>query len=97
MPGEIQLDGTFKVDHCMRYKPNENATRNTEYGEVCSPQMFLNETIKCDKWVFDHSSSFTIVEQFAVTCDENEWKLPFVGTVHFAGVIVGSWWLIFGD
>jgi OCT family organic cation transporter-like MFS transporter 4/5 len=97
MPGEIQLDGTFKMDHCRRYKPNVESTRNTEYGEVCSPAIFLNETIKCDQWVFDQGGSHTIVEQFKVTCEENEWKLAFVGTAHFAGVILGSLWLMFGD
>lgn len=53
--------------------------------------------MKCEKWVFDKSDSFTIVEQWGITCEENEWKLAFVGTMHFAGVIVGSLWMAFGD
>lgn len=85
------------MDHCLRYKPNANTTRNTEYGEICTTQMFLNETIKCDQWVFDRSDSHTIVEKWNITCEENEWKLAFVGTAHFSGVIVGSLWLVFGD
>lgn len=97
IPGEIQLDGTFKIDHCNRYKTYVNASRNTEYGEVCSTQMFSNETIKCDQWVFDHSSSYTIVEQWNITCEENEWKLAFVGTAYFSGVIFGSLWMACGD
>lgn len=51
MPGEIMLDGTYRIDHCKRFKPIVNASRN--FGETCSVQMFANETIKCDQWVFD--------------------------------------------
>lgn len=59
--------------------------------------MFLNETVKCDSFVFDKTSSLTIAERFSITCSENKWKLPMVGTAHFCGVIVGSIWLTFGD
>lgn len=71
--------------------------QSNKYDELCPPQSFLSETIKCDKFVFDHSGSFTILEQFEMTCEENEWKLAFVGTAHFLGVIVGSLWMILGD
>jgi MFS transporter, OCT family, solute carrier family 22 (organic cation transporter), member 4/5 len=73
--------------------------QSNKYGEICSPQSFLNDTILCDKFVFDHSSSFThtIVEEWNMTCEDNEWKLAFVGTAHFLGVIVGSLWMILGD
>lgn len=93
------MDGFFKIDHCNRYRYNDNASQmqSNKYDELCSPQSFLNETIKCDKFVFDHSGSFTILEQFKITCEENEWKLAFVGTAHFLGVIVGSLWMVLGD
>lgn len=95
IPGEIQLDGTFKINHCFRYKPVES---NSTSSDFCSSILnFHDEKIKCDQWVFDHSNSFTIVEQWSVTCEENEWKLAFVGTMHFAGIIVGSLWMAFGD
>ena len=58
--------------------------------------MFANETVECDQWVFD-KSSHTIVQEWNITCEENKWKLAFVGTAHFAGVIVGSLWMAFGD
>lgn len=94
LPGEIMLDGTYRIDHCLRFKPNVNASRN--YGETCPVQMFANETIRCDQWVFD-KSSHTILQEWNIVCEENEWKLAFVGTAHFAGVIVGSVWMAFGD
>ncbi|KAL7044557.1 hypothetical protein ACKWTF_001963 [Chironomus riparius] len=71
--------------------------QSNKYGEICSIQSFLNETIRCDEFVFDHSGSFTILEEFKITCEENEWKLAFVGTAHFLGVIVGSLWMVLGD
>lgn len=94
LPGEIQLDGTYKIDHCKRFKPLTNSSKI--FADVCPVQLFTNETITCDQWVFDKSSS-TIVERWNITCEENEWKLPFVGTAHFLGVIVGSVWMAFGD
>jgi MFS transporter, OCT family, solute carrier family 22 (organic cation transporter), member 4/5 len=94
LPGEIQLDGTYKIDHCKRFRPFVNSSRN--FAEACPVRMFANETITCDQFVFD-KSSLTIVEQWNITCDENEWKLAFVGTAHFLGVIVGSVWMAFGD
>lgn len=94
MPGEIQLDGTYKIDHCRRFKPS--ATGSNTFGEICPVQMFENETIRCDQWVYD-KTSHTIVQEWNITCEENQWKLAFVGTAHFAGVIVGSVWMAFGD
>lgn len=94
MPGEIQLDGTFRIDHCRRFKPIVNGSQ--VFGEMCPVQMFANETITCDQWVFD-KSSHTILQEWSITCEENKWKLAFVGTAHFSGVIVGSIWMAFGD
>lgn len=28
--------------------------------------------------------------QYLVTCKENQWKLSVIGTLHFAGIVVGS-------
>jgi len=95
VPGTYQLDETFIVNHCKRFVPALNATTRN-FGEACSSQMFSNETEKCDQYVFD-TSSHTIVQEWMITCEENEWKLAFVGTAHFAGVIVGSVWMAFGD
>jgi OCT family organic cation transporter-like MFS transporter 4/5 len=94
LPGEIQLDRSYKIDHCKRFKPKANFS--SIFADVCPVSMFSNETITCDQWVFD-KSSLTIVEKWSITCEENDWKLPFVGTAHFLGVIVGSIWMAFGD
>ncbi|CRK90273.1 CLUMA_CG003984, isoform A [Clunio marinus] len=94
LPGEIQLDGTYKIDHCNRFKPIVNGSKY--FGETCSVLMFSKETIKCNQWVFD-KSSYTIAEAWNIVCEENKWKLALVGTAHFAGVIVGSLWMAFGD
>lgn len=70
---------------------------SNSYGEVCPIEMFANETITCDQWVFDKTDSYTIVEKWKITCEDNDWKLAMVGTAHFSGVIVGSIWMAFGD
>lgn len=53
--------------------------------------------MKCNQWVYDQTGLLTIVQQFGIPCEENEWKLALIGTIHFAGVIVGSLWMAFGD
>jgi hypothetical protein len=58
--------------------------------------MFSNKTMQCDQWVFDESFH-TIVEKWKITCEESDWKLAFVGTAHFSGVLVGAIWMTFGD
>jgi MFS transporter, OCT family, solute carrier family 22 (organic cation transporter), member 4/5 len=94
LPGEYQLDGSYKVDHCKRFKPVANFS--SMYADACPVKMFTDQIISCDQLVFD-KSSLTIVEKWNITCEDNEWKLPFVGTAHFLGVIVGSIWMAFGD
>lgn len=32
--------------------------------------------------------------QWNITCLDNQWKLSLVGTVHFAGILMGS--IVFG-
>lgn len=92
IPGELELDGKYVIDSCERFKTIENQSSHD-----CSCLMFLNETIPCNDYVFDKTSSLTIVEKFGLTCSQNEWKLPMVATVHFIGVILGSMWIGFGD
>jgi len=36
------------------------------------------------------SSERTIVQQWGLQCQENLWKLAFVGTMHFAGLVLGT-------
>lgn len=49
-----------------------------------------NVTERCDRWVFDKTDDYTIVQEWSITCIDNQWKLAFVGTSHFAGIVLGS-------
>ncbi|RZC05036.1 organic cation transporter protein [Asbolus verrucosus] len=69
---------------CDRFVANETASNGT-----CFRELFTNKIATCSEWVFDHSER-TIVNDWNLTCFENQWKLSFVGTTHFAGIIVGS-------
>ncbi|KAK4879029.1 hypothetical protein RN001_007175 [Aquatica leii] len=73
----------YKPEYCERYVRKENATTN-----VCSPNLFSTEIERCNEWVFDEER--TIVNDWNITCLENQWMLSLVGTFHFAGIIVGS-------
>lgn len=73
----------YKPEYCERYVRKENATTN-----VCSPNLFGTEIERCNEWVFDEER--TIVNDWNITCLENQWMLSLVGTFHFAGIIVGS-------
>jgi OCT family organic cation transporter-like MFS transporter 4/5 len=56
---------------------------------TCFKDLFTDQIETCKEWVFDHTER-TIVNDWNLTCVENSWKLSFVGTSHFAGIIVGS-------
>ncbi|CAO1419531.1 unnamed protein product [Diamesa tonsa] len=92
-PGEISLHDDFVATACKRFKTlSTNATTN----DTCASLSFSKESISCNEFVFD-TTDRTIVQEWNLTCEENDWKLPFVGTVHFIGVICGSLWMLFGD
>ncbi|XP_049783521.1 organic cation transporter protein isoform X2 [Schistocerca cancellata] len=69
---------------CIRYAPYDN---NTSDG-TC-PSNFSKKEISCDHFVFK-DDEWTIVNEWDLTCPENLWKLSLVGTVHFAGILIGS-------
>uniref|UniRef100_A0A336L4Z8 CSON004419 protein n=1 Tax=Culicoides sonorensis TaxID=179676 RepID=A0A336L4Z8_CULSO len=74
----------FEPDQCFYYKQKE-----FNGSEFCEPDDFTNETLKCNEWVFDpHERS--IVNDWLITCPENEPKLALVGTMHFAGIAFGT-------
>lgn len=75
----------FKPSTCTRYVPKNYSNFNS----VCSPSSFTNETEQCSEWIFAHDER-TIVNDWKITCLENQWKLSLVGSCHFAGIIVGS-------
>ncbi|CAO1379550.1 unnamed protein product [Diamesa tonsa] len=80
-------DGHFIPDVCQRYKIDNETTSHE--NDTCPAQWFSNEQIKCDKWVYDENEH-TIVQDWDLTCNENQWKLALVGSMHFAGIIAGS-------
>nr|CAH7747020.1 unnamed protein product [Callosobruchus chinensis] len=62
-------------------------------NKTCSERLFMNVTEKCSEFVFDNGER-TIVNDWNITCVENQWKLSLVGSSHFAGIIIGSF--VFG-
>lgn len=78
----------ISADFCDRFAINQTAwnLRN----ETCTEEIFdRSRLVKCAEWVFDDVER-TIVNEWNITCTENQWKLSLVGTCHFAGIIVGS-------
>lgn len=75
----------YKPSLCHRYVFNESS----HFNGTCSPALFTSQVEKCNQWIFDHEER-TIVNDWNITCLENQWKLSLVGTCHFAGIVVGS-------
>ncbi|GFG40420.1 hypothetical protein Cfor_01589 [Coptotermes formosanus] len=78
----------YKPHQCQMYIPYNNATNMS-----CPLGHFSRNTVTCDAWVYE-DSEHTIVGEWNLTCLHNQWKLSLVGTVHFAGILLGS--IIFG-
>ncbi|KAH8297328.1 hypothetical protein KR044_010416 [Drosophila immigrans] len=94
MPGTRDKHGSFTPrDVCMRYAPNSstNSLQLWEHSESqCNPLQFLPEqTQRCQQFVYE-IGEHTIVQEWQLTCKENTWKLAFVGTTHFAGLVIGT-------
>ncbi|XP_069690686.1 organic cation transporter protein [Periplaneta americana] len=79
---------TYTPDQCFMYTPESNFTDNS-----CALGHFSNDKVKCDSWIYEDNER-TIVGEWNITCIENQWKLSLVGTVHFAGILMGS--IVFG-
>ncbi|XP_031633751.1 organic cation transporter protein [Contarinia nasturtii] len=86
VPGSIDSSGLFAPEQCLRYELPllEN---NSTY--LCGRELTVKHEISCTRWVFDKYEK-TIVEEWSITCKENQYLLAFVGTAHFAGIVVGS-------
>ncbi|KNC32287.1 Organic cation transporter protein [Lucilia cuprina] len=88
-PGSYDKNGVFTPESCYRYRVNDSASTNS-YGHECPRDMFYSDLKeRCFDWVFD-AEERTIVQEWDLTCQENAWKLAFVGTMHFAGLVVGT-------
>lgn len=96
VPGETDSFGIFTPDQCLRYaNSSRNIGRNLMAAQQqnnfqCDNEMTTNVTEKCDRWVYDKYDDKTIVQEWSITCKDNQWKLAFVGTCHFAGIVIGS-------
>lgn len=93
VPGKTDSFGIFTPDHCERYVSRtpfveRNVTNVNNYQ--CHKDLRKNETERCDRWVYDKNDDYTIVQEWSITCIENQWKLAFIGTCHFAGIVLGS-------
>uniref|UniRef100_A0A1B0BAM4 Major facilitator superfamily (MFS) profile domain-containing protein n=1 Tax=Glossina palpalis gambiensis TaxID=67801 RepID=A0A1B0BAM4_9MUSC len=87
-PGSRDSNGFFTPESCYRYQANKTFTINT--GTTCPKELFPGSIKeRCFQWVFDQNEH-TIVQEWNLTCKENAWKLAFVGTMHFAGLVVGT-------
>lgn len=85
VPGTVS-NGIFSPEKCEKF----NTFNNSEVlNATCPAYIFSHETINCREWVFD-KHEHTIVEDWSLTCVENNWKLALVGTMHFAGIVTGS-------
>ncbi|KAK5646498.1 hypothetical protein RI129_004962 [Pyrocoelia pectoralis] len=74
----------YQPEYCERYVRNITTSIYPE----CFPNRFTNEMERCHEWVFDNERS--IVNDWNITCLDNQWMLSLVGTSHFSGVIVGT-------
>ncbi|XP_043642663.1 organic cation transporter protein isoform X2 [Drosophila teissieri] len=95
VPGSWSKRGQFTPSTCERYVANGShfASASEPWSswplDQCSAANFTAETERCHQFVYG-SSERTIVQQWGMHCQENLWKLAFVGTVHFAGLVVGT-------
>ncbi|KAH8237408.1 hypothetical protein KR038_011273, partial [Drosophila bunnanda] len=88
VPGTWNNKGHFTPLTCERFVANVSSVQSRP-EEWCSAENFLKETERCRQFVYG-SSEHTIVQQWGLQCRENLWKLAFVGTMHFAGLVVGT-------
>ncbi|XP_049308470.1 organic cation transporter protein isoform X1 [Bactrocera dorsalis] len=89
-PGSYDKHGHFTPENCYRYKAVDDNITDVYHISEC-PKEFFNQNIRerCYSWVYDDDER-TIVQEWQLTCKENVWKLAFVGTMHFAGLVVGT-------
>uniref|UniRef100_T1PK99 Major Facilitator Superfamily protein n=1 Tax=Musca domestica TaxID=7370 RepID=T1PK99_MUSDO len=91
-PGDVDKNGVFTPKTCYRYRVNETfigSQQPPQQHHSCPAQLFEKSEQRCNSWVFD-SEENTIVQEWGLTCKENAWKLAFVGTMHFAGLVCGT-------
>ncbi|XP_017077108.1 organic cation transporter protein isoform X2 [Drosophila eugracilis] len=94
-PGSWSKLGHFTPATCDRFMSNvsksdtESEARRSWPLDECSAEDFTADTERCRLFVYG-SSERTILQQWGLQCQENLWKLAFVGTMHFAGLVLGT-------
>ncbi|XP_023159895.2 organic cation transporter protein [Drosophila hydei] len=88
IPGTRDKHGHFTPhDPCLRFAANES---HLDQWDTCNASLFLpKQTQRCQQFVYE-TGEYTIVQDWQLTCKENAWKLAFVGTTHFAGLVIGT-------
>ncbi|XP_017040796.1 LOW QUALITY PROTEIN: organic cation transporter protein [Drosophila ficusphila] len=86
VPGSWSKRGHFTPSTCDRFVANGSYSESETW---CTADNFTTETERCRQFVYG-SAERTIVQQWGLQCQENLWKLAFVGTMHFAGLVVGT-------
>lgn len=95
VPGSWSKRGHFTPSTCERFVANGDHLESSSDPwsawplDQCFAENFTTETERCNQFVYG-SSERTIVQQWGLQCPENLWKLAFVGTIHFAGLVVGT-------
>ncbi|KAJ6645244.1 Solute carrier family 22 member 8, partial [Pseudolycoriella hygida] len=87
VPGST-VNGIFQPEQCLKFAI-ETAANLTSPPNECPAEWFGDQRVSCDEWVFDPKER-TIVNDWKITCSENLWRLALIGTLHFAGIVVGS-------
>ncbi|KAG4079938.1 hypothetical protein HA402_006250 [Bradysia odoriphaga] len=68
---------------CTRY--NSSITDSSQCWDENAFEAY--ELVVCNDWVFE-TEERTILNEFGLTCPENDWKLAFVGTINNAALFV---------
>lgn len=92
VPGSVDSYGHFTPEQCLRFKPANNGTYQPlrKASPQCSKVFDLHVSETCDRWVFDKYDDKTIVQEWGITCKDNQWLLALIGTCHFTGIVIGS-------
>ncbi|XP_017147449.1 organic cation transporter protein [Drosophila miranda] len=91
VPGTWSKKGLFTPANCDRYVANETSGFSWDPLQPgqCTADNFTQEEERCLQFVYG-TQERTIVQEWQLTCQENAWKLAFVGTTHFAGLVIGT-------
>ncbi|KAK3925749.1 Organic cation transporter-like protein [Frankliniella fusca] len=79
-----------KPSSCHRYAPRRTANGSgTGAGTACSADLFDQEVVRCQDWVFEPGQMNSIASEWNITCDENKWQLSIVGSINNIGLFAG--------